>query len=155
MAGLRANPDSDARALELGILCASRSGEVLNAHWSEVDCDTAIWTIPGERMKNRKEHRVPLSARAFELLADLPRVSDTYVFVGRGDWPPHQHTLVRVMRNMGRPEVAHGFRTSFRTWAEEATRYRRTSSRWPWRTKSRARLNAHIGAATCSTIGAG
>jgi len=87
MAQLRVNPDSDARALELGILCASRPGEVLNAHWSEIDCDTAIWTIPGERMKNGKEHRVPLSARAVELLANLPRVSDTYVFVGRGDWP--------------------------------------------------------------------
>jgi integrase len=123
MAQLRGNPDNAARALELGILCASRPGEVLNARWSEISFDTATWTIPGERMKNGKEHCVPLSTRAAALLADLPRVSDTYLFVGRGDWPPHQHTLVRLMRSMGRPEVAHGFRASFKTWAEETTQY--------------------------------
>src|SRR5262245_38120390 len=78
---------------------------------------------PGERMKTGKEHYVPLSPRAVEMLAKLPRVSDTYLFVGRGDHPPHQHTLVRLMRTMGRPEVAHGFRASFKTWAEEMTQY--------------------------------
>src|SRR5262245_29983802 len=98
MAQLRANSDSAARALELGILCASRPGEVLNARWSEFDLDNVVWTIPGERMKNGKEHCIPLSPRADELLSGLPRVSDTYVFVGRGDHPPHQHTLVRLMR---------------------------------------------------------
>jgi integrase len=123
MTQLRANPDNAARALELGILCASRPGEVLNARWSEIDFGNATWTIPGERMKNGKTHCVPLSPRAFELLANLPRVSDTYLFIGRGDWPPHQHTLVRLMRGMGRSEVAHGFRASFKTWAEEATQY--------------------------------
>jgi integrase len=120
IARLRANPDNPARALELAILCASRPGEVLNARWSEIDLDTATWTISGERMKNGKEHCVPLSPRAVELLGCLPHVGG-YLFVGRGDGPPHQHTLVRLMRSMGRPEVAHGFRASFKTWAEEMT----------------------------------
>ena len=122
-ARLRAEPDNAARALELAILCASRPGEVLNARWSEINFGAATWTIPGERMKNGKEHCVPLSPRAIELLADLPRVSDTFLFVGRRDLPPDQNTLVRVMRRMGRSEVAHGFRASFKTWAEETTQY--------------------------------
>ena len=123
MARLRAEPANAARALELAILCASRPGEVLNARWSEINFDTATWTIPGERMRNGKEHCVPLSPRGVELLANLPRASDTYLFVGRRDFPPDQNTLVRVMRSMGRPEVAHGFRASFKTWAEERTQY--------------------------------
>jgi integrase len=123
IARLRAEPANAARALELAILCASRPGEVLNARWSEINFDTATWTIPGERMKNGKEHCVPLSPRAAGLLANLPRASDTYLFVGRRDFPPDQNTLVRVMRSMDRSEVAHGFRASFKTWAEEMTQY--------------------------------
>src|SRR5262245_24394913 len=120
MAKLRANPENGARALEMLILCASRPGEILKACWSEFDGDT--WVIPPERMKGHREHRVPLCARAQELLATLPRVGE-YVFVGRGDHPG-QHALGRVLRRMGWAEItAHGFRSSFRDWATECTQY--------------------------------
>ena len=123
MGRLRGEPDNIARALELAILCASRPGEVLNARWSEIDLGTATWVIPPERMKAHREHRIPLSLRAVELLANLPRVG-AYVFVGRGDGPPHRRALLTVLHRMGRPGLsAHGFRASFRTWAEEATQY--------------------------------
>jgi integrase len=79
---LRQLPDITARALELLILTAARPNEVLGARWGEIDLASAMWTIPGERMKSGKRHRVPLSGRAVELLAALPRESD-YVFMGR------------------------------------------------------------------------
>jgi integrase len=123
VARLRAFPDNTARALELAILCASRPGEVLGARWSEIDLETATWVIPGERMKSGKEHRVPLAPCAVELLANLPRVGE-YLFVGRGDGPPHRTALLMMLRRMGIAEAsAHGFRATFRTWAEEATQY--------------------------------
>ena len=123
MMRLRVTPDNSARALELAILCASRPSEVLNARLSEFDLETATWTIPGERMKAGREHRVPLAPCAVKLLTGLPRVGE-YVFVGRGDGPPHRTALLRVLGSMGHAGLsAHGFRTSFRTWAEEATQY--------------------------------
>src|SRR5262245_17631825 len=121
MARLRATPDNSARALELSILCASRPGEVLNAHWSEFDLEAATWVIPSEKMKGGREHRVPLAPRAVELLANLPRVGEN-VFVGRGDGPPHRTALLMLLRRMGITEAsAHGFRSSFRDWATECT----------------------------------
>jgi len=123
MARLRAEPSNIARALELAILCASRPGEVLNARWTEIDPDTATWVIPPERMKAHKEHRIPLSPCAVELLASLPRLGE-YLFVGRGSAPPHRHSFVRLLRCLIPSKLtAHGFRASFRTWAEETTQY--------------------------------
>ena len=72
-AELANKPDYSARALLLTILCATRTSETLNATWSEFDLDAATWTIPAERMKAGKEHRVPLSAKAVQLLRDTPR----------------------------------------------------------------------------------
>jgi integrase len=74
-------------------------------------------------MKGHREHRVPLSGAAIELLAKLPRVGE-HVFIGRGDKRPSAHMLVRVLRQMGHAELtAHGFRSSFRDWGAEATTY--------------------------------
>jgi integrase len=117
---LRAQDGISARALEFTILCAARPGEAIGARWSEIDGD--LWTIPSERMKAHREHRVPLSRRAVELLAALPRVDD-YVFpIGR--MAPHPRALLRLLERMGRDDVTtHGFRAAFRTWASELTAY--------------------------------
>jgi integrase len=123
MTRLRDIPDNAARALELAILCASRSSEVLKARWSEIDLNTATWTIPAPRMKNHREHQVPLSRRAVELLANLPRVGE-FLFVGRGDGPPNRTALLVMLQRMGDTEfTAHGFRSSFSSWANEKTPY--------------------------------
>lgn len=74
-----------ARALEFAILTAARTGEVVGAKWQEIDLDDGMWTIPGERMKAGKEHRVPLSKRAVEILMELPREDgNPNVFIGAG-----------------------------------------------------------------------
>jgi integrase len=96
---------------------------VLGAQWCEIDLEAPTWTIPPERMKGHREHRVPLSPCAVELLANLPRVGE-HVFVGQGDARPSAPILLRVLRGMGYAKLtAHGFRASFRTWAEETTQY--------------------------------
>jgi integrase len=71
LADLRIEGGLAARALELTILTAARSGEVLNARWSEIDLLEAIWTVPGSRMKAGRQHRVPLSEAALALLRSL------------------------------------------------------------------------------------
>jgi integrase len=123
---LRQLPDITARALELLILTAARPNEVLGARWGEIDLASAMWTIPGERMKSGKRHRVPLSGRAVELLAALPRESD-YVFMGRfAGTSLGTHALRDLLRRrMGHNITTHGFRASFRTWAGEQTAYPR------------------------------
>jgi integrase len=85
MRELRAQQDSSTRALELTILTALRTSEVINARWSEIDFGAKLWTIPAERMKAGREHRVPLSKRAIEILDGLPR--GQYLFSGRGSRP--------------------------------------------------------------------
>ena len=117
--------EMSARALEFAILCAARPGEVLGARWSEIDMAEATWTIPGERMKSGRPHRVPLSGRAVELLASLPREGD-FVFLGaRTGAQPHPMILIMLLRRMGHAVTAHGFRASFKTWAGERTNYAR------------------------------
>jgi len=126
MQELREQQELSARGLELLILCASRPGEILDARWSDIDLSTATWTVPGERMKSGRLHRVPLSSRAVELLADLPREGE-YVLPGaRTGARAHPMTLVRLLRRMGHPNLtAHGFRASFKTWASERTNFPR------------------------------
>src|SRR5262249_55474001 len=83
MAELRTRPGSAARALEFTILTAARTGETIGAQWSEIDLATATWVIPAGRMKGSREHRVPLSARAIELLQSLPHEDgNEFVFLG-------------------------------------------------------------------------
>jgi len=122
MQRLREMEGMGARALELAILTACRSGEVRGARWSEIDLDNALWTIPAERMKAGREHRVPLNAAAVELLQNLPRFESVdQVFVGKGDKPLSDMTLTAVLRRMKSDVTAHGFRSTFRDWAAERT----------------------------------
>lgn len=129
-----------AKALKLVILCAMRGGEARFLRWDEVDMTEKIITIPGNRMKARKEHRIPLSAEAIRLLKNLERVQDeALVFPGRKPGEPMSDaTMLRVVQRMnegredkfldrktGKPVVVHGFRASFKTWATEATAYPR------------------------------
>ena len=123
---LRQRDGASARALELLVLTAARSGEIRGAVWSEIDLDGAIWTVPADRMKAGKEHRVPLSPQALKLLRDVPRVAGVdLVFPGRKGQPLSDMSLGAVMRRMGIEAVPHGFRSTFRDWAAERTNYPR------------------------------
>lgn len=111
-----------ARALEFGILTAARSGEVRGARWDEIDFDAAIWTVPEQRMKAGREHRVPLSTAALALIKSMPRVEDL-VFPGmRKGVGLSDMTVTAVLRRMGRGDITvHGFRSTFRDWCAEST----------------------------------
>lgn len=126
MVRLRTRESTAARALEFAILCASRSGEVRGALWSEIHREKAVWTIPAKRMKSGKEHRVPLSTPAVKLLEALPR-SDTsdLVFVGSKGKPLSDMALTAVMRRMEVDAVPHGFRSTFRDWVGDCTNHPR------------------------------
>src|SRR5262249_12052456 len=118
---LRQRQEMPARALELLILTATRPGEVLGARWSEVDLEQALWTIPAARMKGGRDHRVPLSECAVELLTNLPRESD-FVFPGRFAGTRLDVSVPKMLlKRMGKDITAHGFRSTFRDWAAETT----------------------------------
>jgi integrase len=128
MTALTATPGTSARALEFLILTTARSGEVFKAAWSEIDFNERIWTIPAARMKALKEHRVPLSDRAIELLRDLPREEgNEFIFIGAQQGRGLSHfSLTRVLERLRRADVTvHGFRSTFRTWAAERTAFPR------------------------------
>lgn len=115
-----------AKALEFTILTAARSGEVRGATWDEVDLDAAMWIIPASRMKAGKEHRIPLSPRAVELLRSTPRLEGSaMVFPSAKGVALSDMTLTAVMRRMELPYTVHGFRSTFRDWAGETTAYPR------------------------------
>ena len=113
--------------LEFLILTAARSGEARGARWSEMDLDTATWTVPAERMKAGLEHRVPLSPRAVAILAEANSIHDgsDLVFPSplRPGKPMSDMTLIKLLRNLGFADrtTVHGFRSSFRDWAAECT----------------------------------
>ncbi len=110
-----------ARALELTILCATRTSETLGARWEEFDLERAIWTIPGNRMKAAKEHRIPLSKQAIQILCDLIP-GEGLVFPGFSPEKPLSNMAMEMMmRRMKVDVTVHGFRSSFRDWAGEAT----------------------------------
>jgi integrase len=115
-------------ALEFTILTAARSGEVLGARWSEFDLEAKVWTVPADRMKAGREHRVPLSDRAVAILSELAAVRiGEHVFPGakRGK-PLSVMAPTMLMRRMGVGEfTVHGFRSAFRDWAGERTDYPR------------------------------
>ena len=134
MAKLVNNGSISAKALQFLILTATRTSEVLLAKWEEIDLENAIWTIPAERMKARREHRVPLSDAAMAILKSLPRIEgNPYVFPGaRHGKPLSNMALLQLMRKMGYgpegergPYVPHGFRSSFRDWAGEVSSFPR------------------------------
>jgi integrase len=126
MAELRTREGVSARALEFAILTATRTGETINARWSEIDTAGKIWTIPAERMKRDREHRVPLSARVLEILQALPREGD-FVFIGaRINRPLSDDALLKTLERVGRDDLTtHGFRSTFRDWCAEQTAYAR------------------------------
>jgi integrase len=130
-----------ALALEFAILCASRSGEVRGAKWDEIDLHSATWVIPAERMKAEKEHRVPLSDVALDLLKKLPRDNDL-VFPSVTGKTLSDMTISAVCRRINQRReqegiapwtdeksglwiVPHGFRSTFRDWCSEQTAYPR------------------------------
>jgi len=126
MVRLRSAEGTGARALEFVILTAARSGEVRGATWAEIDMEAKVWTVPGNRMKAGKEHRVPLCDIAVELLKMQSRMAGTeLLFPAPRGGELSDMTLTAVLRRMGVPAVPHGFRSTFRDWAAERTNYPR------------------------------
>lgn len=125
---LRSVDGVGALALEFTILTAARSGEARGAVWDEIDLDAGLWTIPGDRMKGGKEHRVPLSGRALEIIKAMKaRAINGYVFPGRGD---HRlisdMTLAKALKSAGGGAfTVHGFRSTFRDWVADETTFQR------------------------------
>lgn len=115
-------------ALAFTILTAARTGEVIGAQWEEFDLDAALWTIPAERMKADREHRIPLSVPALEALAHVRAFSDGkgYVFPGRNPGKPLSNmAMLMAMRRAKADATVHGFRSTFSDWASESTRFPR------------------------------
>jgi integrase len=123
VAELRQREAVAAMALEFCILNASRSGEVLGARWDEINRETRTWTIPAERMKAGREHRVPLTDRALAILDRAETIrSSEYVFPGQKRGRPLSIMAMEMqLRRMKVPVTVHGFRSSFRDWAGECT----------------------------------
>ncbi len=132
MAQLKAQEGMGSAALRFLVLTACRSGEVRNAQWSEFDLVESLWTIPASRMKAGKEHRVPLSDAAVEIIAKQKAISICeFVFpspnrsktAAQKGAPLSDMTLAAVLRRMGVNAVPHGFRSTFRDWCAEQTDY--------------------------------
>ena len=125
---LRKRESMSALALEFLIYTAARSGEVFCATWAEFDTENAVWTIPANRMKAGKEHRVPLTARVLEIVKSLKEVRQSeFVFPGaKKDKPLSNMAMEMVMQNMKQKDfTVHGFRSAFRDWAGDATNFPR------------------------------
>ena len=115
-------------AIEFLILTAARSGEVREAQWAEVDLKARVWEVPAERMKMKRAHRVPLSPRALEILVAAKATSDGEGLVFPGTKPGRplsDMTLSKLVKELGFNADVHGFRTSFRTWAQERSTFPR------------------------------
>jgi integrase len=134
MTTLRAEDGIAARALEFAILTAARTGEVIGARWGEIDTGKKLWTVPPERMKAGKEHRVPLSARAVSIVEDVKALcqsgggqnqADCFLFPGgKPGQPLSNMAFLMLLRRMERDDLtAHGFRSTFRDWAAERTNF--------------------------------
>jgi integrase len=124
MAALSPREGVAAAALRFTVLTAARTNETLGATWEEIgNLDDRTWVIPASRMnKSKKEHKVPLSDAAVELLKSLPtEKGNPYVFIGGRNQRLSTRAMVAVMRRIGRSESVHGFRSSFKTYAEERT----------------------------------
>lgn len=128
LATITASKASMATKLAFGLLIhsACRSGEVRGARWGEVDLERRVWTVPAERMKARKEHRVPLSDAAAAVLESaraLRRDSCDLVFPGATGKQLSDMTLSKLMKELGIAAIPNGFRSSFRDWAGETTQH--------------------------------
>ncbi len=111
-----------AKALQFTILTACRTSEVLGMTWDEVDEDARLWVIPASRMKGGVQHRVPLTDEMMCILAQMKKLSSTYVFEGQKRHKPLSNmSMLMLLRRMGRGQfTVHGFRSTFRDWAGEA-----------------------------------
>ena len=126
MKELREQTSFTARALEYLILTATRTNETLCANWDEIDADRALWTIPAQRMKASKDHRVPLSPRTLELVEEMAQFRiNEFLFPGaKPGRPLSQMSMLMLLRRMGYGHITtHGFRSSFRDWAAECTTF--------------------------------
>ncbi len=125
LAVLRKQGGTAARTLEFAVLTAARSGEVFGARWSEIDLQAAVWTVPADRMKAGREHRVPLSESALDVLRHMepsrPASGDGFIFPGQRTGRPLSNMAMTVLlRRMQRCDLTvHGFRSSFRDWCAE------------------------------------
>lgn len=120
---LRQMNSAAALALEFTILTAARTGEVLGATWAEVDMDRAVWTVPAARMKAGREHRVPLSPRALEILKLTKKLGGVWLFPGQKGKQMSGMTMAMLLRRAGMDVTVHGFRSAFRDWAAETTAF--------------------------------
>jgi Integrase len=131
MAELRKRSGMAARALEFMILTAARTNEVIGdkrigktgVHWEDVDLVKAIWTVPAEKMKEGKTHRVPLSPDAVRLLQKMERVPGAQIFHSDGDIPSNNFLTSLIQKRMGIAVTAHGFRSTFKDWCRECTTF--------------------------------
>jgi integrase len=120
--------ESTKLAFEFLVLTAGRTGEVLGAQWDEIDLADGVWAIPAERMKARREHRVPLAPGAIEVLkmAKVVAAGSDFIFPGRtGRRPLSNMVFLQALRRMKLDVTAHGFRSAFRDWAAEQTNFSR------------------------------
>jgi integrase len=127
VAELRGRKATAARALEFTILTAARSGETLAVRWDEIDFAAKVWTVPGERTKAARAHRIPLADRAIVILKEMVagRTSD-YVFPGvKPGRPLSGMAFEMLLRRFKSPYTAHGFRSAFRDWAGNETNFPR------------------------------
>lgn len=127
MALLRTQDGIAARALEFAIFTAARTGEVVGVRTEEIDLSRSLWTIPGERMKSGREHRVPLSTVAVEIVRERLQVGGNFLFAGRRhNTSLSSMAMLMLLRRMDRADLTvHGFRSTFRDWAAECTSYPR------------------------------
>lgn len=124
---IRRREATAARALEFCILTATRSSETMHARWQEMDLNGRTWTIPGARMKAGREHRVPLSDRAVEIVKELRSLKDSdFVFPGQRPGRPLSNMALDMLLRRAQSEyTTHGFRSSFRDWAGNETSFPR------------------------------
>jgi integrase len=131
MGRLRGLSSISARALEFTILTAARTGETIGALWPEIDVEAKVWTVPADRMKAQREHRVPLTDRAMEILREMEPLrrsdeKDGFIFPGsRRGQSLSSMALSMALRGLADDVTVHGFRSSFRDWAGDATRFPR------------------------------
>lgn len=127
-ASLKQREAVSADGLAFLLLTASRSGEVINAKWPEVDFEREVWTVPPDRMKAGKEHRVPLSPPAVEILKRMLEIRDSdWIFPGaKRDRPQSPMAFTMLLRRMELGHFTpHGFRSSFRDWVGDETTFPR------------------------------
>ena len=111
-------------SFEFLVLTSARSGEVRMSTWSEIDLESSTWTVPAERMKARREHRVPLCRRCLEILAEARELNPPgsgLIFPARTGESLSDMTYAALMRRLRIPALPHGFRSSFKNWSIEAS----------------------------------